>query len=69
MQCTKCGAELVDGNGDGRFAEIRRGRVSLSADYEDTKWDVKFSRYFCEKCFLEDPDLCAFFNKLGLRIR
>ncbi len=31
--------------------------------------NVKFSRMVCEECFLTDPDLCRFFNKIGCQMR
>lgn len=52
-----------------RCARIERGDFGVSEDVDRNEDNVKFSRYVCTKCFLSDPDLCAFFNKIGCRVR
>jgi len=55
----------------GRCARITRGDFRFDADGEYIPEDenIKFERFICSKCFLEDQDLCRFFNKLDLRVR
>lgn len=53
-----------------RCARISRGDFRFEDDHEDhDASNIKFERFVCEKCFLEDEDLCRFFNKLGMNIR
>ena len=61
MKCSVCKNEIV-----GRHARIERGDF----DNEDRNEDnIKYDCYICKNCYLTDKDLCAFFNKIGDRIR
>jgi hypothetical protein len=73
IDCECCGKRIYyDESGFlGRCARITRGDFRFHADgeYDAEHENVKFERFICSRCFLEDPDLCAFFNKIGLRVR
>ena len=61
MKCSVCKEKI-----EGRHARIERGDF----DNEDRNNDnIKYDCYICSKCYLTDKDLCAFFNKIGDRIR
>jgi len=61
MKCSVCKEEI-----EGRHTRIERGDF----DNEDRNNDnIKYDCYICSKCYLTDKDLCAFFNKIGDRIR
>jgi len=51
--------------GDFRFNVARDGAMEHVPEDDN----VKYERFICQKCFLEDPDLCAFFNRIGDRVR
>jgi len=70
MTCEVCRTEIAQfGTFSERCARVERGNFTVSGD-EDRNWDnVKFGIYICQRCFMEDSDLCAFFNKLDMRIR
>lgn len=75
INCMVCGkeAEISDGTTDKGWAEVRRGALTAVStdgviDYPERE-NIKFSRHICPDCFLTDPDLCAFFNRCGCRIR
>ena len=62
--------------GRGRYLDNLGGEIDDPDEYgieEDQPVVVmnntKFLRAICEACFLEDPDLCRFFNRIGLRSR
>lgn len=58
-------------------ARISRGKMPLPENGEFAGQpypppdgeDIKFERFICSKCFMTDPDLCAFFNKIGCQVR
>lgn len=59
-----------------RCAEIRRGDFAYDVDSHGEiesdnakQTNIKFDRSICAKCFMEDENLCRFFNKLGLLVR
>jgi len=71
--CEICNKPLLDENGEGMIAEIRRGYGS----YPDKRSDnggiyydhLKFSVHLCQDCYLNDPDFCRFMNKIDCRLR
>ena len=73
INCVCCGAVIpYEDNGFlVRCARITRGDFYFDVDgeYDPSVENVKFERFVCSECFLVDSDLCAFFNKLDLRIR
>ena len=71
MQCAACQKEIEVSEGvTEQCARIERGFFDAGEDspglYKDR---VKFSLYLCKKCFLEDPDLCRFFNRINCGVR
>lgn len=70
IQCASCGADIAVSDGSTeRCCRIERGCFRFSEDSERSEDYIKFGRYICQKCFLEDPDLCRFFNRIGCRVR
>ena len=78
ISCMNCGVEAENHSGttDKQWARVERGALAfVPADGNETaaesaeRENIKFSNYICPKCFFEDPDLCAFFNKCGFRVR
>lgn len=79
IECCACAKRAtLDENGvtDDKWVYVSRGLIAAqdaeglaTAGELADKENIKFSRYICEHCFLTDPDLCAFFNRCGLRIR
>ena len=70
INCQVCKAEIPnkDGMQLDRCARIERGDFGFNDDGE-VEDNIKFSIYICSNCYLNDEDLCRFFNKLGLRVR
>lgn len=79
-ECVCCGRELQctePDKGAEMIAVVARGYAEVCPNEDSPSQNVcvldghsiKFSRMICGKCFLEDEDLCRFFNKLNLRIR
>jgi hypothetical protein len=70
--CELCNKPLLDNN-EGMIAEIRRGYATYPDDKADNGGvyydSLKFSVYLCQDCYLTDPDLCRFMNKINCRIR
>lgn len=54
-------------------ARIERGSFVIpteaNPDADRTEDHVHYDTFICKSCFLNDPDLCRFFNKIGDRIR
>ncbi len=48
------------------WIRIERGTFN-SEDRNDDY--IKAETIICSDCYLTDPDLCAFFNKIGRRVR
>lgn len=73
LQCAVCETPIPVNNGfTDRCARVERGDFRFPDDDSepDRREDnIKFDRYICSKCFLEDPDLCAFFNKIAGAIK
>lgn len=70
LHCEVCKAPLLDEDNNGHFVRIQRGYFSVDLEgniEEDPR--IKFEMLVCSKCYLEDQDLCRFFNKLNLRLR
>lgn len=66
-QCDVCGEDIAINDGQlDRCARIERGDFDLTDRAND---NIKFDLFICQKCFLEDEDLCRFFNRLGRRVR
>lgn len=65
--CDVCGSVInqTDGILD-RCARIERGDFDLR---DRTNDNIKADTFICQKCYLEDRDLCAFFNRIGRRVR
>jgi len=74
LNCEVCKKPLFDKDGEGYFAEIRRGYFH-EADIHEGDNDgvfcdnIKAALYLCEDCYLKNPDFCRFMNKIGWRIR
>jgi|LUMF01.1.fsa_nt_gb hypothetical protein len=76
--CVVCG-KILQPTGEDRcemVAFVGRGKAEVCPNEDDhgnsdvcLVDNIKFLRMICETCFLEDGDLCRFFNKLGLRVR
>jgi len=47
---------------------VRIQRGWFNADDENLN-NIKYERFLCVPCFLNDEDLCGFFNKIGDNIR
>lgn len=71
LYCTICKAPLLDKDQFGIFAEIRRAKFQMDEEANEIpeETSVKFNRFICEPCYLNDPDLCRFMNKIGCRVR
>lgn len=73
VECASCKATIYNDEGGvlDRCARIQRGDFVFYGDGDEDfdKQNVKYERFICTKCFLEDPDLCAFFNRIGDRVR
>jgi hypothetical protein len=76
LRCASCDQEIwTDRQGltDKSVGHLERGSFSIpDADGEcadRSEENIKFDRYICSNCWLTDPDLCAFFNRIGCRIR
>lgn len=75
ITCSICGKPLLNREGMGHFAEIRRGYFSIDEDCKSPEDDtifcdnIKFNRFLCEECYLNDPDFCKFMNKIGCNMR
>ena len=71
MQCAGCQKDIEVSEGvTEQCARIDRGTFNTMEDPGNLVQDyIKFRIYICKKCFLEDPDLCRFFNKIGCRVR
>lgn len=74
VDCCACGADIpVTAGSTEKCAKISRGNFAIPDRAgripDDVTDNIKFDRYVCLKCFLEDEDLCRFFNKLELRVR
>ena len=76
--CVVCGRRYEPTEMDGpaeMIAVILRGYAEVCPNEDSPGQNVcvleniKFSRMICGKCFLEDVDLCRFFNRLGLTIQ
>jgi hypothetical protein len=77
-ECAACHAPIFtdkEGFTHKGIARLQRGAIEIvDSDGEMTsddpsREDIKFEYYLCERCWLEDEDLCRFFNKIGLRVR
>jgi len=75
LHCASCGQGIwvdVFGQTDKTIGRLTRGSFSLGKDHEDpeaSKDYIKFERHICSSCWLTDPDLCRFFNRIGCRVR
>lgn len=78
IKCAACNADvpITNGTTEESTAQIERGylaaqnrRGTLTAEELAQRENIKFGIYVCHKCFMEDPDLCRFFNKIGFRVR
>lgn len=67
--CAVCNAPLLDHDHFGMFAQLRRAKFQFDDEGEVDEVNVKAELDVCERCWLEDPDLCRFFNKIGWRMR
>lgn len=76
--CVVCGNEFKPTEPDGdaeMIACVLRGYAEVCPNEDSPDQtvcvleNIKFSRMICGKCFMEDEELCRFFNKLGLRVR
>lgn len=66
-RCDVCGGDIPVNDGIlDRCARIERGDFDLENRSND---NVKFDLFICQTCYLEDGDLCRFFNRLGRRVR
>ena len=68
MKCRVCEKEILTED-DSHAAEIKRGYFEENTDGDIECNRVKCSIFICVDCYLTDPDLCQFFNKLDMRIR
>ena len=71
LKCLVCKKPLLDTPDNNHFAEIRRGYFK---EDEDEAGDIAMERikanvFVCTDCYMNDPDLCQFFNKIGMNIR
>ena len=67
VTCEVCNVVIpqVDGLLD-RCCRIERGDFDLTDRSND---NIKFDVFICQQCFMEDPTLCLFFNRIGMRVR
>lgn len=76
LECACCKRLIALLNGvSENCVRISRGRLALVIHNNEIKIEdqdndrINFERHLCFKCFMEDPDLCRFFNKLNLQVR
>ena len=63
ITCALCKAKV-------NFTEQKVVRIQRGwFDPEGVNDNIKYGISLCVTCFLNDPDLCAFFNKIGDNIR
>lgn len=75
ITCMLCKKKLeIQGDGSAHFARIQRGWFDFAFDEEGEidnvdEANIKCEIWLCNDCYLSDPDLCAFFNKIGYQVR
>lgn len=76
ITCTLCKKEIeIQDDGSAHFARIQRGWFDFTFDIAGKDIDdvaeanIKCEIWLCIDCYLSDPDLCAFFNKIGFQVR
>ena len=81
LKCECCEAELPVSHGvTEQCCRISRGYFEVEGDVSDDEYFeaegevsddeyIKAELFLCTKCYLEDEDLCRFFNKIGWRVR
>ena len=75
--CCACKKVIpIDEDEQAYFVHIRRGwfpmdveKGGIEEEFREEEVHIKADMYICEECYLNDPDLCAFFNRIGRRIR
>ena len=80
-ECCVCKSDC--GTGAYSVGYVGRGKFNGVEDYDSVEeaeadglsemalavTSIKFQRPICAECFMTDPDLCAFFNKIGCTTR
>ncbi len=70
LHCEVCKKPLLDTPDNSHMVEIKRGYFQDNDDDEPIECVKEKAVFFiCVDCYLTDPDLCSFFNKIGWRIR
>lgn len=70
LECAVCNRKIDPAeDGIARFQRGYYGPWEENEGFDRDNENVKFERILCEHCFLTDPDLCAFFNRINCRIR
>jgi len=73
LECCKCGSNCSAHNTVGFVGRGRWVPSEIDESEGETPGiemnNVKFLRAICEECFMQDNDLCRFFNKLGMQTR
>lgn len=69
IKCEVCDKPLLTDDDNCHFAEINRGYYKEDDDGDVVCERTKARFFICHDCYLNDLDLCRFFNKLGWRIR
>lgn len=76
MECSVCKKKYpLDKNLHIHFVRIQRGHFIFAIEdneiggVKEKDSNIKAELWLCEDCYLKDPDLCRFFNKIGWRIR
>ena len=68
VTCRCCHREIkIDDEILERCVRIERGDFYWGDHREDD--NIKCDIFICKTCYLEDEDLCRFFNRIGMRVR